>query len=181
MTGPILHPGEALRDVIESSDLTVAEAADRLAMSHDALSSVLDGRAAIDVDLALRLEAAGIGAAYVWLQRQLRHDLAQARRQTPPAVQAFPHTQRPKSYMTNEERDERLAGGLSENAMRLAESRAADHAGDEEAAWAWLARAELPAHSLAFLEDRQGTDFIRSRSFQAKNADEAYGPGWLER
>ena len=33
---------------------------------------------------------------------------------------------------------------MSENAILMAESRAADHAGDEDAAWAWLALAELP-------------------------------------
>ena len=51
---------------------------------------------------------------------------------------------RPKSYMTDEDRARRRAGGMSENAILMAESRAADHAGDEDAAWAWLALAETP-------------------------------------
>lgn len=181
MGDSIPHPGKALRNAIEPSGLTIAEAADRLAVPHDALSAVLDGRASIDVDLALRLEAAGVGAAYVWLKMQLRYDLAQARLQTPPTVQTFPNTERPKSYITDEERDELRAGGASENCILLDESCAADRAGDEDASWAWLALAELPAHSLAFLKDQQGADFIRSRGFQTKNADTAYGPGWLER
>ncbi|MFC4727273.1 hypothetical protein [Coralloluteibacterium thermophilus] len=88
---------------------------------------------------------------------------------------------RPKSYMTDAERERRRAGGMSENAMLIAESRAADRAGDEEAAWAWLALAQLPAHSLAYLRDRHGADFIRARGFQTANADAAYGPGWLDR
>lgn len=88
---------------------------------------------------------------------------------------------RPKSYMTDEDRARRRAGGMSENAILMAESRAADHAGDEEAAWAWLALAELPAHSLAFLKDQQGAAFIRARGFQTAQADAAYGPGWLDR
>lgn len=181
MGNGISHPGELLRDAIKSSGLTVAEAAYHLSVSCQALSAVLEGRAAMDVDLALRLEMAGIGVGYVWLEKQLRYDLAQARLGAVPSVRPFPNTrQRPKSYMTNEDRETRRAGGMSENAILMAESRAADHAGDEEAAWAWLALAELPAHSLAFLKDQQGADFIRSRGFQTKNADAAYGPGWLE-
>lgn len=88
---------------------------------------------------------------------------------------------KPKSYMTEEDRTRRRAGGMSENAILMAESRAADHAGDEEAAWAWLALAELPAHSLAFLKGQYGAQFIRDRGFQTKDADTAYGPDWLGR
>ncbi|WP_367068077.1 hypothetical protein [Oryzisolibacter sp. LB2S] len=88
---------------------------------------------------------------------------------------------KPKSYMTEEDRTRRRAGGMSENAILMAESRAADHAGDEEAAWAWLALAELPAHSLAFLKDQQGAAFIREHGFNTADADAAYGRDWLDR
>lgn len=87
----------------------------------------------------------------------------------------------PKSYMTDEERAERRAGGMSENAILMAESRAAARAGDEETAWEWLALAELPAHSLAYLKVRHGADFIRSRGFRTDQADAAYGQDWLDR
>ena len=70
---------------------------------------------------------------------------------------------------------------MSENAILMAESRAADHAGDEEAAWAWLALAELPAHSLAFLKDQQGAAFIREHGFNTVDANAEYGQGWLDR
>lgn len=85
----------------------------------------------------------------------------------------------PKSYMTDEERDRQRAGGMSENGILLSESKAAGDADDEEAAWAWLALAELPAHSLAFLKGQYGAQFIRGRGFQTKNADAAYGSDWL--
>ncbi|MDR2839376.1 MAG: hypothetical protein LBV49_12550 [Azonexus sp.] len=88
---------------------------------------------------------------------------------------------KPRSYMTDAERDELRAGGLSENGICCAESEAADKAGDGETAWAWLACAELPAHSLAFLKKRHGSQFIRDMGFQTKNADEAYGSNWLDR
>lgn len=88
---------------------------------------------------------------------------------------------KPKSYMSDEERDRERAGGMSENGILLSESMAAGNAGDEEAAWQWLALAELPAHSLAFLKGQYGAQFIRDRGFPTKNADAAYGRGWLDR
>ena len=87
---------------------------------------------------------------------------------------------RPKNYLTDEERAEKRAGGMSENGILLAESGAAGRTGNEEAAWAWLALVELPAHSLAFLKDRHGADFVRSRGFNTTQADAEYGPGWLD-
>ena len=49
------HPGELLReDVIAELGLSVKETAERLGMSRVALSRVLNGRAAISPDLALR-------------------------------------------------------------------------------------------------------------------------------
>ena len=87
----------------------------------------------------------------------------------------------PRSYMTDAERAELRAEGLSDTSVYLSESEAADKAGDDAASWAWLARAELPAHTLAFLKLRRGAQFIRDLGFCTKNADEAYGPGWLDR
>ena len=87
----------------------------------------------------------------------------------------------PKSYMTDAERAEIRAEGLSETFICLEESTAADNAGDDDASWAWLARAELPAHTLAFLKSQYGPQFIRDLGFCTKNADAAYGPNWLDR
>lgn len=44
-----------------------------------------------------------------------------------------------------------------------------------------MALAELPAHSLAFLKDRHGADFVRSRDFNTTWADATFGPDWLDR
>ncbi len=74
------HPGELLRDdVIAELGLSFTETADRLGMSRVALSRVLNGRAAISPDLALRLETAGVSTARAWLAMQRNYDLAQAR------------------------------------------------------------------------------------------------------
>ena len=85
-----VHPGEVLReDVIAELGLTVTEAAERLGMSRTALSRVLNCRAAVSPDLALRLEKAGVSTADTWLTLQLNYDLAQARLHTQPAVRAI--------------------------------------------------------------------------------------------
>ena len=51
------HPGETLReDVLPALGLTVTEAAAQLGVTRAALSRVLNGRAAISPEMALRLE-----------------------------------------------------------------------------------------------------------------------------
>jgi len=84
------HPGELLReDVIVELGLTVKETAERLGMSRVALSRVLNGRAAISPDLALRLEMAGVSTARAWLAMQMNYDLAQARLHPQPPIKAL--------------------------------------------------------------------------------------------
>lgn len=79
------HPGETLReDVLPALGLTVTDAAAALGVSRVALSRVLNGRAAISPEMALRLERwLGVehgGRAEVWLRMQTAHDLAAAER-----------------------------------------------------------------------------------------------------
>ncbi len=74
------HPGEKLRKaVIIKPNLSVTEVADRLGMSRVALSRVLNGHAAVSLDLALRLEKAGVGNALTWMVLQANYDIAQAK------------------------------------------------------------------------------------------------------
>ena len=81
------HPGELLReDVIAALGLSVTEVANRLGMSRVALSRVLNGRAGISPDLALRLETAGVSTARAWLAMQINYDLAQARQHPQPVI-----------------------------------------------------------------------------------------------
>ncbi|WP_415834451.1 HigA family addiction module antitoxin [Kerstersia similis] len=70
------HPGEILReDVIAALGLSVTDAACRFGIEVSALQAVLDGRAAVDADLAQRLETAGFSTARTWLAMQANHDL----------------------------------------------------------------------------------------------------------
>lgn len=77
------HPGLTLRDdVLPALGLSVTEAAEQLGVSRVALSRVLNGRAAISPEMALRVQAwLGIergGDARVWLAEQSAYDVWQA-------------------------------------------------------------------------------------------------------
>jgi len=77
------HPGLTLRDdVLPALRLGVTQTAVQLGVSRVALSRVLNGRAAISPDMALRIEAwlgvARGGDARVWLAQQSAYDVWQA-------------------------------------------------------------------------------------------------------
>lgn len=87
------HPGEILReDVIAPLGLSVTGAADRLAMSRVALSRVLNGKAGVRPDLAVRLELAGVSTAQAWVAMQANYDLWQALQREPPPVRPLAST-----------------------------------------------------------------------------------------
>lgn len=71
------HPGETLReDVLPALGLTVTQAAEELGINRVTLSRVLNGKAGVSIDLALRLEAWLDGpTAENWLKGQLAYDL----------------------------------------------------------------------------------------------------------
>jgi addiction module HigA family antidote len=74
------HPGQTLRDdVLPALNLTVTEAAEALGVTRAALSRVINGKAAISPEMALRLErwlgADHGGRADIWLRMQAAYDL----------------------------------------------------------------------------------------------------------
>ena len=78
------HPGDTLReDVLPAMGLSITQAAKEIGVSRVALSRVLNGRAAISPEMALRLEVwLGVdngGRAEVWLGQQMAYDLWRAR------------------------------------------------------------------------------------------------------
>jgi len=77
------HPGLTLRDdVLPALGLSVTEAAQQLGVARVTLSRVLNGRAAISPEMALRIEAwLGVkrgGEARIWLAEQGAYDMWQA-------------------------------------------------------------------------------------------------------
>ena len=85
------YPGETLReDILPALGLTVTQAAAQLGVTRAALSRVLNGRAAISPEMALRLEGwLGVkhgGRADLWVAQQAAYDLWQARKAGVPRV-----------------------------------------------------------------------------------------------
>jgi addiction module HigA family antidote len=75
------HPGEVLRDgVFAGTGITVTEFARRLGVTRVALSRVLNGKAAISAQMAVRLAAALGGTPATWLELQASYDLWHAER-----------------------------------------------------------------------------------------------------
>jgi len=70
------HPGEILRELcLEPLDLTVTEAAESLGVSRNTLSAILNGRAGISPEMAVRLSIAFDTTAESWLHQQMQFDL----------------------------------------------------------------------------------------------------------
>jgi addiction module HigA family antidote len=82
------HPGAALQDTVLRTDggITVTEFAKRLRVSRVALSRVVNGRAAISAELAIRLAAALGGSAESWLRMQVTYDLWHAAKKRRPKI-----------------------------------------------------------------------------------------------
>lgn len=76
-----VHPGSIVKhDCIEALGLSVTKAASALGVSRPTLSKVINGRAAISPEMAIRLSKAFGSRPESWLRMQLAFDLAQAQR-----------------------------------------------------------------------------------------------------
>ena len=70
------HPGEVIReDVIKPLGLTVTEAAQKLGVTRKTLSALLNGKAALSPDMAIRIAKATNTTPESWLFMQAKLDL----------------------------------------------------------------------------------------------------------
>ena len=70
------HPGEVLRELcIEPLGITVTDAARSLGVSRKTLSAILNERAGISPEMAIRLSKAFDTTAESWLNQQMQYDL----------------------------------------------------------------------------------------------------------
>ena len=73
------HPGESiLYDCLEPLGLSITEGAKRLGVSRKQLSSIVNGRAGISPEMAIRLDKAFGGGVETWYMLQAAYDMAQA-------------------------------------------------------------------------------------------------------
>jgi antitoxin HigA-1 len=70
------HPGEVIRELcLEPLELTVTDAAEALGVSRKTLSAILNGRAGVSPEMAVRLSIAFGTSAESWLNLQTQYDL----------------------------------------------------------------------------------------------------------
>jgi addiction module HigA family antidote len=75
-----VHPGEWLRsEIVEPHDLSVTDLADKLHVTRQAMSNLLNGNSGLSAEMAIRFEKAFGVSADTLLRMQVAHDLAQAR------------------------------------------------------------------------------------------------------
>lgn len=73
------HPAEIIREFcVEPLDLTVTKAAEALGVTRKTLSTLLNGRAGISPEMALRLSKVFGQTPEGWLRLQLQFDLCKA-------------------------------------------------------------------------------------------------------
>ncbi len=83
------HPGEVLReDVIKPLGLTVTEAAKRLGVTRKTLSELLNRKASLSPEMAVRISKATRTTPESWLYMQAKLDLWNAE-QKPTEVEEF--------------------------------------------------------------------------------------------
>ncbi len=77
------QPGEVIRELcLEPLGLSVTEAADGLGVSRKTLSAILNGRAGVSPEMALRLSIAFDTTPESWLNQQMQYDLWMARKKS---------------------------------------------------------------------------------------------------
>ena len=74
------HPGRIVRqDCIEPLGLTITGAAKALGITRQALNNLVNGKAGISPEMAVRISKAFGGSPEMWLRLQANYDLARIR------------------------------------------------------------------------------------------------------
>lgn len=74
------HPGDLVRyDCLEPLGLTVTKAAQVLGVSRKTLDNLVNRRAGVSPEMAVRLATAFGGSAQIWIMMQANYDYAQVR------------------------------------------------------------------------------------------------------
>ena len=91
MTRTPTHPGEIIKEeYMKELCLTVTSLADRLGVSRKTLSTIINERAAVTPDMALRLSRAFSTSPELWLNMQKSYDLWTAEHQNTGWTEVLP-------------------------------------------------------------------------------------------
>lgn len=73
------HPGEIIKELcLDPLELTITDAAKGLGISRKTLSSIINGKAGISPEMAVRLSIAFDTSSESWINQQSQYDLWQA-------------------------------------------------------------------------------------------------------
>ncbi len=73
------HPGIVIKELcLDPLDLSITDAAKGLGVSRKTLSTIINGKAGISPEMAIRLSIAFNTSSESWLNQQLQYDLWQA-------------------------------------------------------------------------------------------------------
>jgi addiction module HigA family antidote len=76
---PVVHPGQFLKsELIEVNNLTVSELANMLHVSRQAVSNLINEKADISPEMAVRIATVFGGTPDIWLHLQSKYDLNMA-------------------------------------------------------------------------------------------------------
>lgn len=88
------HPGEILKmEIVEGRNLTIGKAAELLDLTRPTLSNIMNGKAGITPNVALRIETVFGGSAKFWVRLQASYDLDVAKKLfalKPPRIKVLP-------------------------------------------------------------------------------------------
>lgn len=86
MHSPV-HPGEILREMyLKPLKASITEAADALGVTRKHISAIVNGRAPVTPDMAMRLAAVFATEAQFWVNLQAQYDLWVVSQKAPPKV-----------------------------------------------------------------------------------------------
>ncbi len=75
----VTHPGTLLKaEVIEEKGLTTTEVVRMLKVSRQAVSNIINEKAAVSTEMALRISKVFGGSPDIWLRLQIKYDLQKA-------------------------------------------------------------------------------------------------------
>lgn len=84
------HPGEILRELyLKPLGITVTQTAEALGVTRKHVSAIVNGRAPVTPDMALRLASAFATEPELWVNMQAQYDLWTVSRQARPKVKVL--------------------------------------------------------------------------------------------
>ena len=73
---PVIHPGGLLKaELIEATGLTITQVAGMLKVSRQAVSNIINEKAGVSPEMALRISRVFGGTPDIWLRLQVKYDL----------------------------------------------------------------------------------------------------------